>query len=300
MPLATRDWMHHNRELVKSTSSPLVWWNFNLDWPFLKFVTTVGCCLVEGTLTRVWRELKVMHWLPYECWGEKVDRFDVSSFLTAVQKCIFVCDVCAPAKSLVAKVDRARDLHFAVDTDAASTHLESLDNFMKLFISNKQYLVKGKGNICNRIGPSCVTASIRTNAGAYFIFLQASSGAVVFLDNCKTSFLHCLVVLFRDGKVFSLGDGLAIAFSFLHRHQGLSLAVGDPSLPGLHHVVSGRLWNAPTKGKTLNLFFAEILWCFRDLTGGVRVEQHFAFWHKVHRFSVVAMRGDLYLWGRKA
>ena len=62
-------------------------------------------------------------------------------FLTAVQKFLFVLDVFAPAMILVASVRCTRDVLFAGDTNAASTHLE---RFMRLLYQskNKQDLVK--------------------------------------------------------------------------------------------------------------------------------------------------------------
>ena len=77
-----------------------------------------------------------------------------------------------------------------------------------------------------------------TLAGAYFGF-NAPSGADIVLDSHKASFLHRLVILLRDGKVLSPGDGLVLAFSFVRGHQRLPLAVRDPSLPSLHHIVGG-------------------------------------------------------------
>ena len=144
---------------------------------------------------------------------------------------------------------------------------------------------------------------MRTNAAALTMFLASSCVLCVTLDSHKPSFLHRLVVLFRDIKVFCLYDGLVTAFSFLRRLHVLSLAVGDPSLPSLCHVVngifcSGIVWNSGSKWKTHNPFLVRS-WGVRDLTGGVCVEQHFASWHQVHRFSVVAVWRDLYLWGER-
>ena len=79
MPVAKGGCMHHNRELVKGASAPLVWWNFNLEWPFIKCGPAVGCCLIEGTAPRVLK-LKSMHWVRYESWEGKVDQFDLSWF----------------------------------------------------------------------------------------------------------------------------------------------------------------------------------------------------------------------------
>ena len=52
--------------------------------------------------------------------------------LTTVYKCIFVCDIRAPAKLRVAKIRGAICFQFAGDTDAASAHLKSLEWFTKL------------------------------------------------------------------------------------------------------------------------------------------------------------------------
>ena len=84
---------------------------------------------------------------------EKLITLMYPDFLTAVHKCIFVYDIFAPAKIWVAKVRGAKDIEFAGDTDGASTHLE---RFMRLSYQskNKQDLMKGKADICSRIGPS--------------------------------------------------------------------------------------------------------------------------------------------------
>ena len=114
-----------------------------------------------------------------------------------------------------------------------------------------KYLMKGNGFSISRICPSCIAASIRTLAGTLIGGLSASYFAVsVTLDCHKASVLHRLVILSRDGKVFSLDDGLVVAFCFLRGHQGLSLAVGDLSPPCLGHVVGGRVWESRRKGKT--------------------------------------------------
>ena len=160
---------------------------------------------------------------------------DYSDLLTAVHKFLFVSDLIAPAKIWVAKVHWPRDFQFTSDTDAASAHLGT---FKCHVIANWQYLVKGEANICSRIGPTRVTASVRTLACALIGF-KTPTGADVVLDGHKTSVLHRLVILFRDGKVLSPGDSLVLAFSFVRGHQSLSLPVGDPSLPGLQHVVGG-------------------------------------------------------------
>ena len=135
--------------------------------------------------------------------------------------------------------------------------------------------MKGESNSCSRIGPSCVAASMRTVASAFIGFF-APTGADVILDCHKTSFLHRLVVFFGDGKVLSSGDGLLLAFGFVRGHQSLSLAVGDPGLPSLHHVVGRRVRNLSRKRKAQNPL-AEVLWCLRELAGVVCVEQDFAF-----------------------
>ena len=53
--------------------------------------------------------------------------------LTTVYKCIFVCDIRAPAKRRDAKILGC--VQFAGDTDAASADLKSLEWFMKLTIN---------------------------------------------------------------------------------------------------------------------------------------------------------------------
>ena len=138
--------------------------------------------------------------------------------------------------------------------------------------------MKCEANSCFRIGPSCVTTSVRAYTGA-LMSLKASWGAaaasgpsaVVILDGHKTSFLHRLVILCRNGKIFSPCDGLLAAFRLLRRHQRLSLAVGDPSLPSLHHIVGGRVWNLPWKGEAYNPL-AEILCQLCQLAGEVCVQ----------------------------
>ena len=176
---------------------------------------------------------------------EKKSIILVSYFFTAVHKFLFVSDLIAPAKIRVAEVQWAGDFQFAGDTDATSAHLST---FKCHVIANWQDLVKGEANIGSRIGPSRVTASVRTLPCALIGF-KAATGAGFFLDSHKTSVLHRLVILFRDGKVLSPCDGLVLAFSLVRGHQSLSLPVGDPSLPSLQHVVGGRVWNLPGKRK---------------------------------------------------
>ena len=105
---------------------------------------------------------------------------------------------------------------FTSDTDVASAHLGT---FKCHVMANWQYLVKSKANIGSWIGPASVTTSVRTFPWALIGF-KAAKGADVVLDGHKTSVLHRLVILFRDGKVLSPGDSLVLTFSFVCSRAG--------------------------------------------------------------------------------
>ena len=57
---------------------------------------------------------------------EKSKKLFLPCFFTAVHKFLFVRDLMAPAKVGVAQVDRAGDVQFAGDADAASAHLNHI------------------------------------------------------------------------------------------------------------------------------------------------------------------------------